>query len=398
MQLSEPLIVADIPAFVKQMFFDAQNRQASDVHVEPTSNIIRIRFRIDGILSEYATLVLTHHEQLLSHLKILSNLNVNALFVPQDGQFSFSFTENSSEGTPQYFTITIRISVFPTVNGDAAVFRLTSSAARTFSLDTLGMTPAMLQKVKSILTKSYGMFLITGPVGSGKTTALYSALHATMTEDKNIVTLEDPVEVRFDNIRQIEIHAEHGLTFALGMKSILRQDPDVIMIGEIRDKETAEYAIRAALVGRTVFSSIHTNSSIGTIARLVDMSIDKSMIAYALNGVISSRLVRKNCEYCRSPYIPSPEFCTYFGIDPSEHTFMKGSGCVSCNQTGYSGRTGIFEVLEFDSDLRTMIVDGASMNQLQQYVEKNGNRTLKQDALEKIIAGTITMENAAHAI
>jgi type II secretory ATPase GspE/PulE/Tfp pilus assembly ATPase PilB-like protein len=182
------------------------------------------------------------------------------------------------------------------------------------------------------------------------------------------------------------------------MKSILRQDPDVIMIGEIRDKETAEHAIRAALVGRTVFSSVHTNSSIGTIARLIDMGIEKSMIAYALNGVISSRLVKKNCEYCKQAYTPSPEFCAYFNLDPSKYTFVKGVGCTQCNNTGSSGRTGIFEVLDFDSDLRTMIVDGASMNQLQQYVEQNGQDTLKKDALQKILTGVITIEDAAHAI
>jgi type II secretory ATPase GspE/PulE/Tfp pilus assembly ATPase PilB-like protein len=390
--------VTDIPFFVRQMFFDAENAHASDVHVEPTSQSIHIRFRIDGILTEYASIPLFHHEQLLSHLKVLASLNVNAIYVPQDGQFSFTFSGNDSAGTPYNNNVTIRISVFPTINGDAAVFRLASATAKTFSLDSLGMTPLMLQKVRNILAKNYGMFLITGPVGSGKTTALYSALNETRTSDKNIVTLEDPVEIRFDNIRQIEIHPEHGLTFALGMKSILRQDPDVIMIGEIRDKETAEHAVRAALVGRTVFSSIHTNSSIGTIARLIDMGIEKSMIAYALNGVISSRLVRKNCDYCKQAYTPSPEFCAFFGVDPNKHTFMRGTGCNACDQTGTIGRTGIFEVLEFESDLRTMIVDGASINELQKHVERNGTATIKQDALEKILAGTITMENAVHAI
>ncbi len=388
----------DIPNFVRQMFFDACTRRASDVHIEPTSHHIRIRFRTDGLLTEYASLPLVHHEQLLSHLKVLANLDINAVFTPQDGQFSFTFDVTHDNGAPGKITLNIRISVFPTINGDAAVFRIANSNATLFSLDNLGMTPHMLQKVRNIIKKSYGMFLITGPVGSGKTTALYSALNETMTEDKNIITLEDPVEIRFDKIRQIEIHPDRGLTFALGMKSILRQDPDVIMIGEIRDKETAEYAVRAALVGRTVFSSVHTNSSIGTVARLIDMGIDKSMIAYALNGVISSRLVRRNCDYCRQPYIPAPEFCVYFGVDPSAHTFYKGVGCDQCGHTGYLGRTGIFEVLEFDSELRTLIVDGVSMGELQKHTEKKGQGTMQQDALEKILNGTITMENAAHAI
>jgi type II secretory ATPase GspE/PulE/Tfp pilus assembly ATPase PilB-like protein len=396
--MSNTITIHDIPLFVQQMFYDAQRIKASDVHLEPTSSQIRVRFRADGSLHEYASLALIHHDQLISHLKILASLDINAIFVPQDGQFTFSFNENDADGIPHYFTITIRISIFPSVNGDAAVFRLTSAGSDAFKLENLGMTPAMLEKVRSIIEKSHGMFLITGPAGSGKTTALYAALHATMTEDKNIVTLEDPVEVRFDNIRQIEIHAEKGMTFGVGMKSILRQDPDVIMIGEIRDGETAEHAIRAALVGRTVFSSIHTNSGVGTIARLLDMGIDKSMIAYALNGVISSRLVKKNCEFCKQEYIPSPEFCAYFKLDPAKNTFVHGVGCEKCDNKGYIGRTGIFEVLEFDTNLRTLIVDGASMNDLQQYVEKNGITTLQQDAAEKVLAGIIAIENAARAI
>ncbi len=380
------------------MFFDAQNSNASDVHVEPTSTIIRIRFRIDGTLQDYATLALIHHEQLLSHLKVLANLDVSNIYIPQDGQFLLDFSKNGENGEAEIIKTNVRISVFPTVNGDAAVFRVASTKGKSFSLDNLGMTSEMLQKVREIITKSYGMVLVTGPVGSGKTTALYSALNETMTEDKNIITLEDPVEIRFDNIRQIEINPERGLTFALGMKSILRQDPDTIMIGEIRDRETAEHAIRAALVGRTVFSSVHTNSSIGTIARLIDMGIEKSMIAYALNGVISSRLVKKNCEFCKENYTPSPEFCAYFDLDPSKHTFTRGAGCNACNNTGSSGRTGIFEVLEFDTLIRTMIVDGASMNDLQMAIEKGGRETLKKDALRKILKGIITIENAAHAI
>lgn len=394
----QTITINDIPSFVQTMFFDAQNNKASDVHIEPTSTMTRVRFRIEGSLNDYARLALVHHEQLLSHLKVLASLNVSNLFIPQDGQFLYEFNKKNEDGSSERNTANIRISVFPTINGDAAVFRIASSSNRVFSLDNLGMTEEMLQKVRSITKRNYGMVLITGPVGSGKTTALYSALNETMTEDKNIITLEDPVEIRFDNIRQIEISPERGLTFGLGMKSILRQDPDVIMIGEIRDKETAEYAIRAALVGRVVFSSIHTNSSIGTIARLIDMGIEKSMIAYALNGVISSRLIKKNCEACKEEYTPASEFCAYFGIDPNKHTFIRGKGCSACNYTGSLGRTGIFEVLEFDSAIRTMIVDGASINELQVAAEKNGQETLRTDALKKILDGTVTIENAAHAI
>jgi general secretion pathway protein E len=214
MQPTAPQIVTinDIPGFVKTLFFDAYNSKASDVHVEPTSISVRIRLRIDGALQEYTHLALVHHEQLLTHLKVLANLDVSALYTPQDGQFLFNFTLPNQNGEQEQVSVNIRISVFPTINGDAAVFRVASGRGRTFSLDTLGMTEEMLTKVRTIITKNYGMTLVTGPVGSGKTTALYSALNETMTEDKNIVTLEDPVEIRFDNIRQIEINQEHGMT------------------------------------------------------------------------------------------------------------------------------------------------------------------------------------------
>lgn len=397
MQPNSIQTITDVPGFTKNMFFDAHNAKASDVHIEPTPISVRIRFRVDGTLGEYVTLARVHHEQLLTHLKVLSNVNVNTVYTPQDGQFLLNYTTNNEHGEVEH-TITIRISVFPTVNGDAAVFRLSSHEGKTFSLDALGMNSTTLERVRGVTSRSSGITLITGPIGSGKSTALYSALNEAVSAEKNIVTLEDPVEIRFDTLRQVEINNERGFTFAIGMRSILQQDPDIIMIGEIRDQETAEHAIRAALSGRTVFSSVNTNSSIGTIARLLDMGIEKSMIAYAINGVIATRLIKKNCEKCRVQYSPAAEFCKFFDIDPNRHVFMHGTGCSECNNTGYQGRIGVFEVVEFDSTLRSMIIDKLSMADLQKFVENSGHASLKDDALEKVFAGVITLENAARAM
>ena len=389
----------DIPAFARQIFSDALNKRASDVHIDPGMGLLKIRFRVDGSLMDYSDFSMVYHEQLMSHLKILSELDTTQTYVPQDGHFSFNFMQENQlthESSP--IILDIRISVFPTIYGDAAVFRIANSVTHILDLENLGMSPSTLQTVRKIIKKNNGMFLVTGPVGSGKTSALYSVLNEVMNFDKNAITLEDPVEFRFDKARQIQMNPDKGLTYASGMKSILRQDPDIIMIGEIRDAETAEYAVRAALVGRIVFSTIHANSSIGTIARLIDMKIEKSMIAYALNGVIATRLVKRNCETCKEEYVPSQEYLAYFGIKSDGYHFYRGVGCNVCEGRGFLGRIGLFEVIEFDTSLRSAIVEGASMSQLQQLADDNGLKTLRDDALEKILSGVIAIENAVTAI
>ena len=387
--------IPDIPTFAKNIFTDALTKRASDVHIDPGLGSLRIRFGVDGSLYDYANLSMVYHEQLMSHLKILAELNTTLVFTPQDGHFALNLVrEDPSTHESVPVVLEVRMSVFPTIYGDASVFRIANSVTHIIDLNSLGMSDETLQKVRKIIKKNNGMLLVTGPVGSGKTSALYSVLNEVMTADKNAITLEDPIEFRFDRVRQIQMNPDKGLTFASGMKSILRQDPDIIMIGEIRDAETAEHAVRAALVGRIVFSTIHANSSIGTIARLMDMKIEKSLVAYALNGVVATRLVKKNCEACKAAYVPSQEYLSYFGLDPSKHTFYKGMGCDACEGKGYLGRVGIFEVLEFTTGLRSMIVEGASMAELQKFSDGSETKTLKQDALEKILGGIITIENA----
>ncbi len=386
----------DIPTLARTIFVDAANKGASDVHIDPGLSELRIRFRIDGALILYSTFPMIYHEQILTHLKVLSDLNTTAIFTPQDGHFAVNFMyQDDVTGKTSQIVVDIRISVFPTTHGDAAVFRLANSVTHILKLEGLGMDEKTLIKVRAITKKSNGMLLMTGPVGSGKTSAIYSVLEEVLTPEKNAVTLEDPVEFHFEGVRQIQMNPDRGLTYASGMKSILRQDPDIILIGEIRDAETAEHAVRAALVGRLVFSTIHANSSIGTIARLIDMNIEKSVIAYALNGVIATRLVRKVCVDCKVEYMPAQEFLSLLSVDPLAHKFYKGTGCKSCGGKGYSGRTGIFEVIEFDSTMRSMIVEGVSMSELQKYVDESGVRSLKDDALLKVYAGIVTLEDVA---
>lgn len=398
------------------IFKKAVIARASDVHIDPTPNAVRIRFRIDGTIQNQGTLPRIEHDSLIMRMKVLADLDITAKPIPQDGHFEFvidglpadhaSHTDHTGQkvvaeidtSKQKDSVLDVRISIFPTINGEAVVCRILNRTDVKFSIHDLGFDDTSLQKVQKLISRNYGMLLVTGPVGAGKTTALYSILQETMSDGKNIVTLEDPVEFHFDMIRQIQMQPERGLTFAAGMKSVLRQDPDVILIGEIRDNETAEHAVRASLTGRIVFSTLHSGTSTGTIARLIDMGVERSLIAYAVNGAISTRLVKKTCGGCKVPYTPSEALLQNFGINPGEHQLVMGTGCIQCGGTGYIGRTGIFEVLEFDEKLRTMIIDHASMEDIERYVEQNGMKTLKQDARDKIIAGITTAEMAIRSV
>ncbi len=395
----DPSSQVDIPTIVRTIFADAANQRASDVHIDPGSTEVGIRFRVDGGLIMYTTLPMIYHEQVMAHIKVLADLSTTAVFTPQDGHFALNFNyQDDITGTVDLTTIDLRVSVFPTIYGDAAVFRLANSINHVLSLEKLGMDDKILQKAREVARKNNGMLLIAGPVGSGKTSVIYSTLFEVLTPARKAVSLEDPVEFHYDEVRQIQMNPDRGLTFASSMKSILRQDPDIIMIGEIRDAETAEYAMRAALVGRVVFSTIHSNSGIGTIARLLDMKIEKSVIAYALNGVISTRLIKKNCEGCKEVYVPDKEYLDFFGITAEGRTFYKGKGCAACGGRGYLGRTGIFEIVELDTSMRSMIVEGASMSDLQKYITGNGVISLKQAALLKVFAGVSTLEEIISVI
>ena len=437
--------------FMNTMLAESITDQASDIHIEPHAEDMSIRFRIDGTLHEKWRRPLYEFEPLLNRIKILANLDISSHGTPQDGHFASTvyfpkpsdagstpasgaassspvpkkhlsdtlsrlfFDSNEKTNAPETQTppspqekkpvdplapreLSLRVSLFPTIDGDAIVLRLLNRDSMLLAINELGMDEETLGRFKKLIAKDYGMVLVTGPSGSGKTTTLYSLLYTLRNKEKNIVTLEDPVELRLEDIRQSQVYTDHGLSFASGMRSILRQDPDIIMVGEIRDADTAENAVRASLTGRVVLSTIHANTTLGTIPRLLDMNVERSLIAYALNGVVAQRLVRKICPDCRTNYTPHQEFLTYFNLEANQHTFTKGAGCDSCHNTGYKGRTGLFEVLNFDDSVQTLIIEKASMKALDEYVAQSGIKTLKQDALEKALAGVTTLEEAGKVV
>lgn len=383
---------------------DAAAKRVSDIHIEPLMDAMRVRFRIDGYLKEHMTRPLHELEQILTRIKAISNLDI-ATHLPQDGHFEFTVTLNNetqeqakADAPIGTCLLNIRVSVYPTVYGETAVLRLLNRSEMLRSLDAIGMEEENLLALRGLIKRNYGMVLMTGPAGSGKTTTLYSILQELNKKDKNIVTLEDPVEFYFGDIRQTQIKPDQGFTFAVGMKAILRQDPDIIMIGEIRDSETAEYAMQASLVGRLVVSTVHSNTAIGTIARLIDMGIERSLIAYAVNGIIAQRLVRVVCESCKTAYVPDAIMLAYLGLEVSGHQYVKGAGCKECGGSGYRGRTGVYNVLVFDDQLRALIVEKASIIDLQAYIDSKGAIMLKQRVNDKILAGVTTVEEAAGII
>lgn len=370
----------------------AIDSKASDIHIEPYSQGGRIQYRIDGVLHEMNTLNAEQLMTIINSLRVLANLDPVDAATPEDGHFFYDY-ENERQET---VTVDVRMSIFPVVAGSAVVLRVLDRTEVLLSMRDLGMNEEDQLRFQRLSLRSSGMMLVTGPVGSGKTTTLYSVLleFSKQKEHKNIITLEDPVEYHFDSIRQSQVRPERGYTFMEGMKSILRQDPDAIMIGEIRDSDTAGYAIEAALAGRAVFSSIHANSTIGVVARLVDMNIERGLIAYAVNGAISQRLVRKICEHCKTDYTPPPEHLKMLGIEQESIAYKIGAGCQACEFTGYSGRTGIFEILEFDDELRALIVAKAPIHTMLAVAQQRGFRTLREEAVRMIREGFITPEEA----
>lgn len=375
---------------------DAAARGASDIHIEAMPGEVLVRLRIDGVLQTYDHMSKEYHEHIINHLKVLSNMEVGNVRVPEDGHFAVKL---QGEDIKDQHMLDVRVSIFPTINGPTAVLRLLNRSDMLISLDEIGFDEEVRARVRKLTLASYGMILTTGPTGAGKTSTLYSMLMEVNRKERNILTLEDPVEMFIDDMRQSQIIPEIGFTFAKGMKSILRQDPDVIMIGEIRDAETAEHAVQASLTGRMVYSTLHANTTIGGIARLIDMDVERGMIAYAVRGIIAQRLVRKICPACIMPdENPRQEYISHLELEGVDIQYRRGAGCKECGGTGYSGRTGIFEVLVFDDELRAMIVDKASMSELQAYAEKAGMTTLKQNAINLVAAGVSTLDEVIRVV
>lgn len=356
---------------------------ASDIHIEAGREYTRVRMRIDGELQEQMQINKAAHDAILTRLKILSNMNIAEKRAPQDGRFEIVNGEQS---------IDVRVSILPTTYGEKAVIRILNSGDEAvLGVEELGLSKHNEELFNRIIKNPNGIILVTGPTGSGKTTTLYAILNDRNKPTDNIITLEDPVEKKLDGVNQVQINNKAGLTFASGLRSILRQDPDVIMVGEIRDSETASIAIRSAITGHLVFSTLHTNDAASTIVRLVDMGAEAYMVSAALVGVIAQRLSRKICPICREAYESTEEEMRLLGLEESVQLY-KGKGCQMCNFTGYKGRTAIHEIIVVTSELKQMINRGAQAEEIRAYARENGTSLLKDNMKELILEGVTTVD------
>ncbi|MFN3976250.1 MAG: GspE/PulE family protein [Aquificaceae bacterium] len=375
-------------SFVNQTLIKAVNLGASDIHIEPYEGQSFVRFRLDGILHQYTQIPLSLHDQVVSRIKVLANLNVAEKRVPQDGKIAVKVGKRHLD---------IRVSVVPTVFGERVVLRLLEKGGKVLRLEDLGLWEEDLLKLKRLAQKPYGIVLSTGPTGSGKSTTLYAIIMEIKNPKKNIITIEDPPEYQIEGVSQIQVNPKVGLTFAAGLRAILRQDPDVIMVGEIRDSETAEIAVQSALTGHLVLSTLHTNDAPSAITRLFDLGIEPFLIASALEGIIAQRLIRKICPHCKEEYSPSGEELRELGLSGG-YTFYRGRGCEQCMGTGYRGRTGIFEVLEVDEELKKLIVKTQSATDIRNFVKSRGFKSMLEDGIRKVLSGITTPEEVLRAV
>ena len=385
---------APIEKIVTLLIEIAYQDKSSDIHIEPQEKDSLVRFRIDGILHDVLFLPKAYHERIISRIKILSRLRTDEHLSPQDGKMRVKLDEEELD---------IRVSILPIADGEKAVLRLLASRFGQFSLIDLGMNEEDLKKVTAAYNKSFGMVLSTGPTGSGKTTTIYAILKIINTREKNITTIEDPIEYRIKGVNQIQVNVKASLTFANGLRSILRQDPNVVFVGEIRDSETAGIAVNAALTGHLVVSTLHTNDAATALPRLIDMTIEPFLVASTVNVIIAQRLVRKICEMCKVSYtipvteiakdLPEDMIKKHFGDKP-EMPVYKGHGCKACHFTGYTGRIGLFEVLEVSKEIRKLITQKSDSDIITSKAIEEGMTTMLEDGLTKVTKGITTIEEA----
>lgn len=374
---------APIIKLVNSVIADAVKKEASDIHIEPDESILRLRYRIDGVLHEERKLKKHVEGAVISRIKVLSKLDIAERRRPQDGRIKMKV------GTKE---IELRVSTFPTIYGENVVMRILDKGSIRLSLSELGMPEKILKQFDEIIHVPYGIILLTGPTGSGKSTTLYASLNAINSIEKNIITVEDPVEYNLDLIRQTQVNPKIGFTFAVGLRSILRQDPDVIMVGEIRDQETAEIAIQSALTGHLVFSTLHTNDAPGGITRFVDMGVQPFLIASSVIGIMAQRLVRTICQSCKEELDVPKKLLDELEINDKHAKFYRGKGCKECGDTGYAGRTAIHELLVLSDKIKEMIVSRESEEDIKQEALKNGMQTLRMSGVEKAKQGITTLE------
>jgi general secretion pathway protein E len=378
---------APIIRLVNRLMVQAFREKASDIHVEPYQSDVKIRFRVDGILHDVLSLPKRLHPAVVSRIKVMATLNIAEKRLPQDGRIGIKLGDHS---------VDLRISTVPTVNGERVVMRILDKSSVLLGLEELGFYPDDLAIIERLTRQEHGIILVTGPTGSGKTTSLYSMLSRINSPDKNILTIEDPIEYQLKGIGQIPVNAKVGLTFASGLRSIVRQDPDVILVGEIRDLETAEIAIQAALTGHLVFSTLHTNDSASAVTRLIDMGIEPFLVTSSVNAIVAQRLTRKICPNCRQQYFPESESLLEVGLSQDmlgrEGYLWRGAGCKECINTGYKGRTGIYEILLMSDAIKTTILKTSDSNIIKKQAIEEGLHTLREDGARKVEDGVTTIE------
>ncbi len=376
---------APVVKLVNMILAQAVRDNASDIHIEPEEEMVMVRFRVDGILREIFTPPKRLQPAIISRLKILSEMDIAENRVPQDGRFRIGIDSRE---------IDLRVSTLPTANGENVVLRILDKSNVLMKVEDLGFEKDNRERIDHFLSQSYGIILVTGPTGSGKTTTLYSALNKLNSIEKNIITVEDPIEYRIKMIRQSQVNVKAGMTFATGLKAILRQDPDIIMVGEIRDSETANIAVQAALTGHLVLSTLHTNDAVGALSRMQEMGIESFLLATATIGVIGQRLVRKICARCKKEFKPGATLLKRIGIDSQNKDlkFYTGEGCTVCKGSGYKGRLGIYEILKIDDKMKELVIANASAEKLRIAAIHGGMKSLKQDGLLKCVKGITTIE------
>ncbi|MFQ5586483.1 MAG: type II secretion system ATPase GspE [Thermodesulfobacteriota bacterium] len=377
---------APIIRLLNSLLFQAVKERASDIHIEPYERLVEVRFRVDGILYPAISIQKSIQDAIVSRVKVMAGLDIAERRLPQDGRIRLLIAGRD---------IDVRVSTVPTSFGERVVLRLLDRKGGVIGFESLGLDPHQEEAMDSLLKRSSGIILVTGPTGSGKTTTLYGALNRINSTERNIITVEDPVEYQLKGVGQIQVNPKVGLTFANGLRSILRQDPDVIMVGEIRDRETAEIAIHASLTGHLVISTIHTNDAPTAVTRLVDMGIERFLVASSLSAVIAQRLVRLLCPHCKQEYTPKAEERSLFKGELPR--LWRAVGCKRCFETGYHGRTGIFELLIIDDDMHPVILNDPDADSLRKHAIAKGMRTLRENGLEKVAAGITTLEEILRA-
>ncbi len=381
---------APVVRLVNAILQEALRRGASDIHVEPYERILRVRYRVDGVLQEVMTPPLQLRDAMISRIKIMARLDISEKRLPQDGRIVLRYVRQS-----KMKLLDLRVSILPTLFGEKVVMRLLDREGLRLDMTRLGFEPDALAKFQEAIHQPYGMVLVTGPTGSGKTNTLYSAISQLNTPDTNIMTAEDPVEFQLPGINQVQVKEQIGLNFAAALRSFLRQDPNIILVGEVRDFETAEIAVKAALTGHLVLSTLHTNDAPSTMTRLMNMGIEPFLAATSVNLVCAQRLIRRICGYCQEDYKLPVRDLIELGFSPEEAetvTPRRGGGCTHCHQTGYKGRVGLFEVMPMEESLRELVLAGASALELKRKAVENGMVTLRRSGLAKIQAGVSTVE------